>query len=237
MSCPNSLAELEAKCGYFNLFSLKKVLEIFSEKLSINSVYVGWGDYYFSYAFDTENRTEPAKLRLVSRTSGDILLENIGDFQYCVVGDTVYSIELGSTTISSINLQTQKKNRYNFRMGIIKANSYLKEEIAKAFGDGMEELLSFTTTENGKILWATDGEYLYRMDSERLYPFEIETPDANRRIETLYTDGRSAYGLYSSERDGKLQLVRFCTEVLTEERGDVPAVAQVEYLVPEGSTR
>ena len=176
---------------------------------------------------------EPVKLPLVSRTNGDILPAEIGELQYCVVGDTVYSIELGSSAVSYTNLQTQKKSRYNFRTGIIEANSYLKDDIERVFGEGKKEICSFTTTENGKIVWVTDGTYLYRMDSNIAYAFRIKTPDVNRRIETLYTDGRSVYGLYASEQESELQLVRFCTEVLRQERLDLPAIAEVEYLIPE----
>ena len=193
----------------------------------------GWGDYDFSYVLNAENSTEPEKLRLVSRMNGEVLPVDIGELQYCVVGDTLYSIELGSSVVSCVHLPTQKKSRYNFRIGIIDAHSYLKDDIERVFGEGKEEIRSFTTTENGKIIWVTDGTYLYRMDSGITYAFQIKTPDVNRTIETLYTDGRSVYGLYSSERNGELQLVRFCTEVLKQERLDLPAIVKVEYLVPE----
>lgn len=185
-------------------------------------------EYSYTLPFGAE---EPEELRLVSGINDEVFSAELGEFQYCVVGDTVYSIELGSSAITLIHLQTQKKSRYNFRTGIIEANSYLKDDIERVFGEGKKEILSFTTTENGKILWVTDGKYLYRMDSRISYAFQIKTPDVNRRIETLYTDGRSVYGLYASEQDGELQLVRFCTEVLKQERVDFPAIAEVEYLI------
>ena len=193
----------------------------------------GWGDYYFSYVSDTENSTESEKLCLVSRIHDEVLLTDIGELQYCVVGDTLYSIELGSSAVSYVHLQTQKKSLYNFRIGIIDAHSYLKDDIERVFGEGKEEIHSFTTTENGKIIWVTDGTYLYRMDSRITYAFQIKTPDVNCRIETLYTDGRSVYGLYAPDQESELQLVRFCTEVLTQKRVDLPAITEVEYLVSE----
>ena len=193
----------------------------------------GWGDYYFSYEFDSKNSTEAVNVSLVSRTNGksDILPLTIGDFQYCVVGDNIYSIELGSSAVSIVNLKSQKKTRYDFRSGLIDANSYLKEEIAKSFGTRMEELISFTITENGAIVWATDGEYLYRINTEDKYVFPIETKDVNRRIEKLYTDGRRVYGLYCSERTGATSLVRFCTEVIEQNEIYKESTVEVQYLV------
>ena len=193
----------------------------------------GWGDYYFSYAFDSPNSTKPVNVSLVSRTNGksDTIPLSIGDFQYCVVNDTIYSMELGSSTVSVFDLQTKKKQRYDFRSDIIEANSYLKEEIQKSFGEGMEEFVSFTTTENGAIIWVTDGEYLYRMDTNQKYGFPMITADSNRRIETLYTDGRNVYGLYASERTGVTSLVRFCTEEIYQEYFLAESEIAVEYLV------
>ena len=194
---------------------------------------VGWGDYYFSYEFKEQNSTEPVTVSLVSRTNGksDTIPLSIGDFQYCVVNDMIYSMELGSASVSVFDLQTKKKQRYDFRNDIIEANSYLKEEIQKSFGDGMEEFVSFTTTENGAVIWITDGEYLYRMDTKQKYSYPMITADSNRKIETLYTDGRNVYGLYASERTGVTSLVRFCTEEIYQEYFLAESEIAVEYLV------
>ena len=200
---------------------------------------LGWGDYYFSYPL-VEDSTQPAKVTLVSRTKGeeDSISISIGDFQYCVAKDMIYSMELGNSSIITFDLKNQNRKIYNFRGNIIYENNYVKEEIEQCFGEGMEEFSDFTMTENGKYLWFTDGEYLYISNVSDGYVRAgnaMITPDMNRKIEQLYTDGRRVYGLYSSDGEKPPVLVRFCVETIKEERfflKDEDCV-QVEYLVLE----
>ena len=128
-------------------------------KDTTNQGKAGWGDYYFSYPL-VDDTTQPVKITLVSRTKGaeDSIPIEIGDFQYCVVNDTIYSMQLGSSAIFTFDLKTQNRKFYNVRNGIIYENQYAKKEIENCFGEGMEEFFSFTITENGKYLWFTDGE-------------------------------------------------------------------------------
>ena len=210
-------------------------------KDTTNQGKVGWENYYFSYPLETADSIEPAKIAFISRTKGedDSIPLEIGEFQYCIAGDKLYSINLGSSVISTFHLETKKKKVYDLRSEIISANAYLKEEIEDCFGEGMEEISSFTITENGDYLWATDGEYLYCVDmtAKQFYPMDtIATTDSNRKIEQLYTDGRRVYGLYSADGTEEPRLVRFCVEniELVEVHLLDKLMIQVEYLVAEG---
>ncbi len=208
-------------------------------KDTTNQGKLGWGDYYFSYLL-VEDSTQPAKVTLVSRTKGeeDSIPISIGDFQYCVAKDKIYSMALGNSSILTFDLKQKNRGIYNFRGDIIDENNYVKEEIAQCFGEGMEEFSDFTMTENGKYLWFTDGEYLYIADTSDGYSKSEDamiTPDIHRKIEQLYTDGRRVYGLYSQDGKKPPVLVRFCVETIKEEDfflKDEDCV-QVEYLVPE----
>ncbi len=200
----------------------------------------GWGDYYFSYPL-AEDTAQPAKVTLVSRTKGeeDTIPINIGDFQYCVVNDMIYSMQLGSSVISTFHLKTQSKKVYNVKGEIIRENQYAKYETENCFGEGIEEFSSFTMTDNGDTMWFTDGEYLYRMDirtSQFIWADAMITPDRYGKIGQLYTDGRRVYGLYSSDGIKEPCLVRFCVETVTKEDFFVKTeelTIPVEYLVPE----
>lgn len=192
----------------------------------------GWKDYYFSYEFSTEDDTKQATLQLVSRITGDSIPLEIGEFQYCVVGDAIYSTTLGSATISLLNLESQEVKKYDFQASIKNANMYLEDEVKDAFGKNIEQISSFTITENGKLVWATDGEYLYRLNTTNGIIIEFETIDGGRKIENLYTDGKQVYGLYASERTKTTSLVRFCMEEIEEKDGR--NFVLVEYLASKG---
>ena len=95
----------------------------------------GWGDYYFSYSL-AEDSTQSANVALVSRTNGveDCIPINIGDFQYCVANDTIYSMQLGSCVISTFNLNTKSRKVYNVQNDISRKNQYVKNEMESCFG-------------------------------------------------------------------------------------------------------
>ena len=201
----------------------------------------GWNDYYFSYRFLTEDRSKRADLILVNRTKGtnDVLSLGIDAFEYCVVGDTLYSTTLGSFILSLTDLSTQEVKRFNFSSSIFSANIYSEEEKKKVMEEGMEQIRSFTVTEDGNVFWVTDGEYLYQMrrtGNDIAFPFA--TIDGKRRIEELYTDGYDVYGLYASSPEETPQMVRFCiqeqekSEVVKRQDGEM--IVDIEYLVPEG---
>ena len=209
-------------------------------KDTTNQGKVGWKDYYVSYLLETSDSIESSNIVLMNRIKGeeDSIPLEIGEFSYCIVGNKIYSMNLGSSVISTFDLKTKARKVYDFRSEIISANAYLKEGIEYCFGEGIEELLSFTITENGNYLWATDGEYLYCMDTTRkqFYPIDaIATTDSNRRIEQLYTDGRRVYGLYSADGKKEPCLVRFCVESMemVEVHRMDKFIIQVEYLVTE----
>ncbi len=208
-------------------------------KDTINQGKAGWGDYYFSYPL-TEDSTQPAKVVLVSRTkeAEDSISINIGDFQYCIADDTIYSMQLGSSVISTFNLKTQSRKVYNVKSSITNENQYVKDEIESCFGEGIEEFSYFTMTENGNIIWFTDGEYLYRMEIRsdgHAIVKAMTTTDRYGEIGQLYTDGRRVYGMYSSDGTKEPSLVRFCVETIKEENYFVQweLTIAVEYLVPE----
>ena len=192
----------------------------------------GWKDYYFSYEFPTEDDTTQANLVLVNRTTKDTIPLHIGEFQYCVVGDTIYSTTLGSCMVSLLNLETKEVIKYDFQASIKNSNLYLKDEVKDAFGKNIEQISSFTITENGKKIWITDSEYLYCFDTSTGIIVGFETTDGSRKIETLYTDGKEVYGLYASERTKTTSLVRFCMEEIEEKDGR--NFVLVEYLVSKG---
>ncbi len=197
---------------------------------------VGWNDYYFSYQLSSTDDTSPVEAMLVSRSKGmeETISLDIGELQYAVAQDTIYSIELGSKKVSLFSLEHQKKNDYDFKESIFIANNYLEDEKRKAFGENIEELTSFTITENGAILWATDGEYLYRMNMEDNTIEILLVSDGGRKIEALYTDGRQVYGVYSYRVLGFEaipKMVRFCTEYI-EKNEHGQRVIQVEALIP-----
>ena len=195
---------------------------------------VGWNEYYFSYQLSSTEATSPAKAMLVSRSKGmeDTISLDIGELQYAVAQDIIYSIELGSTKVSLFDLKNQNIKNYDFREGILLANNYKEEEKEKAFRENIEELTSFTITENGTVLWATDGECLYRMNIEDKEVHYFVVSDGSRKIEALYTDGRQVYGLYTSRLTGFSNIIRFCMEHIEKEHGQ--RVIEVEYLVPKG---
>lgn len=193
----------------------------------------GWGNYYFSYEFLTEDHTTQADLMLVSKTKGteDIIPVTRDAFEYCVVGDDLYTIALGSSTLYISNLESKTTRKHDFRASMVNANIYLNEEKKEAFGVGVEEIRHFTTTENGAIIWITDGEYLYKLDTRigNAIPLGFATVDGLRKIENLYTDGQYVYALYSSEPTVTPTLVRFCTEQEAERKDD-EAILYIEYL-------
>lgn len=192
----------------------------------------GWKDYYFSYEFPTGDDTTQANLVLVNRITKDTMPLHIGEFQYCVVGDTIYSTTLGSCMISLLNLETKEVIKYDFQASIKDSNLYLKDEVKEAFGKNIEQISSFTITENGNKIWITDSEYLYCFDIKTGIIVGFETMDGGRKIETLYTDGKEVYGLYASERTKTSNLVRFCIEEIEEKDGR--NFVLVEYLVSKG---
>ena len=223
---------LRSKVSYYTLpFGATKPI-----KDVTNQGKAGWGDYYFSYSLENDT-IEPVNVSLVNRTKEETIPLEIGNFQYCVVGDNIYSTKLGSSIFSIFHLKTQGNKIFDFRKEIIDANNYVKEELAQCFGEGMEEISSFTITENGNYVWVTDGEYLYVMDMtlKQFYPVDpLITADGNRNIGTLYTDGRRVYGLYSPDGIQEQRLVRFCVEAIeTVDIGLGYFIMPIEYLVPE----
>lgn len=194
----------------------------------------GWKNYYFSYDSLTDDYSKPAQLILVSRTDGlnDIIPIEIGQLEYCVVDNTIYSIGVGETNLLLLDLENQESHSYDFREMIIQVRKYTEEEIVNAFGENHEILSSFTMTEQGKILWVTDSKYLYRLDVQSGEITYFATMDKSRSITELYTDGEQVYALYSPKVLGTPSLVRFCMEEIgLNEKGET-AVA-VEYLVPQ----
>ena len=234
MGSENGLTRVKVSSYYLPFDATEPVKD--TEKLGKH----GWNDYYFSYQFLTEDRSKRTDLVLVNRTKGteDVLALGIDAFEYCVAGDTLYSTTLGSFILSLTDLSTQEVIKLNFSSSFLNANLYTEEEKKKVMGEGIEQIRSFTVTDDGNIVWTTDGEYLYRMDkrSSNELAINFETIDAKRRIEELYTDGRDVYALYASSPKETPRMVRFCTKGWpeVEKRHNGALIFDVEYLVPEG---
>ena len=234
MGSENGLTKVKVSSYYLPFDSTEPVKDI--EKLGKH----GWNDYYFSYQFLTEDKSKLADLVLVNRTKGtkDVLSLGIDAFEYCVAGDVLYSTTLGSFVISLTNLSTQEVKKFNFSSGVFSANIYMEEEKKKVMGEGIEQIRSFTVTEDGNLLWATDGEYLYQINrkagNDIAIPFA--TADGRRRIEELYTDGHDVYALYASSPEETPKMVRFHTQEwpYVVKRQDGETIFDIEYLVPEG---
>ena len=230
----NGLTRVKVSSYYLPFDATEPVKDI--EKLGKH----GWKDYYFSYQFLTEDKSKQADLVLVNRTKGteDVLSLGMDPFAYCVAGDTLYSMTLGSFILSLTDLSTKEVKKLNFSSSFLNANLYTEEEKKKVMGEGIEQIRSFTVTDDGNIVWTTDGEYLYRMDkrSSNELAIDFETIDAKRRIEELYTDGRDVYALYASSPEETPRMVRFCTKdwPKVEKRHNGALIFDVEYLVPEG---
>ena len=79
-------------------------------KDTTNQGKAGWGEYYFSYSL-AKDSTQPANVMLVNRTKGeqDSIPIDIGDFQYCVANDMIYSVQLGNSSIFTFDLKKQTK--------------------------------------------------------------------------------------------------------------------------------
>ena len=230
----NGLTKVKVSSYYLPFDAIEPVKD--TEKLGKH----GWNNYYFSYQFLTEDRSKQADLVLVNRTKGtnDILALGIDAFEYCVAGDTLYSTTLGSFILSLTDLSTQEVRKLNFSSSFLNANLYTEEEKKKVMGEGIEQIRSFTVTDDGNIVWTTDGEYLYRIDKRvgNDIANSFGTVDGKRRIEELYTDGKEVYALYASSPEETPKMVRFCTREWPEivKRQDGEMIFDIEYLVPEG---
>ena len=171
----------------------------------------GWGNYRFSYM---------PELVLVSRTEGlaDVRNLSMNPFRYCVVDDNLYSVELGSTVLSCLNLQTEEKVEYDF--------SEVVEQVYEGLNIGdLDEktviLQSFLVME--EELWVAGTNELYYMDIDSgvaTYYKLIDEEGKQCGIEALYTDGKQLYGLAQKENVASV-VVRILTNEVEEDADGV----------------
>ena len=169
----------------------------------------GWGNYRFSYM---------PELVLISRTEGEEDIRNLSmnPFRYCVVGDMLYFVELGSNVLSCLNLRTEEKIEYDF--------SEVVKQVHTQFhmGEILKETVifqSFLVME--QHIWMAGPKVLYHMDiesREATYYKLVDEEGVHCGIKALYTDGKQLYGLTQKE-EGASVVVRILTNEIEEVEG------------------
>ena len=159
----------------------------------------GWGNYRFSYM---------PELVLISRTEGEKDVRNLSmnPFRYCVVEDSLYSVELGSAVLSCLDLETGEKIEYDFSEVVGQGKEGVKEVI----------LQSFLVMEQD--IWVAGVLELYHMDIESQKATCYKLVDGEGKqcgLEALYTDGKQLYGLAQKENVASV-VVRVLTNEITE---------------------
>ena len=183
----------------------------------------GWGNYHFSYM---------PELVLVSRTEGlaDVRNLSMNPFRYCVVGDNLYSVELGSMMLSCLNLKTEERIEYDFSKAVQQVHKQL--EIGELSEDTVI-LQSFIVTE--KEIWVAGTRELYHMDltSGEVNWYKLIDEKGNQcEITALYTDKEHLYGAVKKTEDANAIVVQILTnQISQEEIGSL--VMQIEDVVKE----
>ena len=168
----------------------------------------GWGNYRFAYM---------SELVLISRTEGEKDVRNLSmnPFRYCVVGDILYSVELGSTVLSCLNLKTEEKIEYDFSEVVRQVHTQFN------MGEILEETVifqSFLVME--RDIWMAGPMALYHMDIESgvaTYYKLIKEEGTHCGIKALYTDGKQLYGLTQEKEGGISVVVRILTNEVEED--------------------
>lgn len=134
---------------------------------------------------------------LVSRTEGlkDKKELSIKAFQYCIVGDMLYSIGLGDCKLYGLNLRTEEKIEYDFSE-IFQASDYVTGE--RIIPSGLVVFNSFVIKENE--IWLSGTSRLYHMNLEtgeqNSYILKYEDKeefDNGVTMRNLYTAGNELY--------------------------------------------
>ena len=167
---------------------------------------VGWENYQLTYtpAFSLISRTERMK---------DIKELSIGSFQYCVVGDMLYSVSLGDCKLYGLNLRTDEKIEYDFTE-IYQASDYVTGE--QVLSSGIVVFHSFVIKE--KEIWLAGTSRLFHVDletGEQNFYILADEDDNIYTIEKLYTAGDELYveiNPTSPAGVNKKRLVRVATD-------------------------
>ena len=168
----------------------------------------GWGNYRFGYM---------SELVLISRTEGEKDVKNLSmnPFRYCVVGDMLYSVELGRTVLSCLNLRTEKKIEYDFSEVVKQVHTQFN------MGEILEETVVFQSfLVMGQDIWMAGPRALYHMDIESevvTYYKLVDEEGVHCGIKALYTDGKQLYGLTQKEEEGASVVVRILTKEIEED--------------------
>ncbi len=163
---------------------------------------IGWENYELLYL---------GPWSLVSRTEGmeDTKELDIKAFQYCIVGDMLYSVGLGDCKLYGLNLRTEERIEYDFSE-LIKNDLVTGETISS----GQVVFHSFVIKE--KEIWLAGTSRLYHMDLEtgEQNVYILENEDYKRlEIRTLYTAGDELYVEINPKSTGVGQkLVRVATD-------------------------
>ena len=166
---------------------------------------IGWEDYKVTYtpAFSLVSRTEETK---------DTKELGIRAFQYCIVGDMLYSVALGDCKLSGFNLKTEERIEYDFSELIYEEKDLVTGE--EVLPSGLVVFHSFVIKE--KELWLAGTSRLYHMDLEtgEQNCYILENEDCERmEIRTLYTAGDELYVEINPSRSGMAyRLVRVKTD-------------------------
>ena len=187
---------------------------------------IGWGNYYLSFPYISNS----PKFALVSRTDylEDVKEVTAGTLRYCVVGDILYSVDIGSTSLSCFNLKTGEEIEYDFLEVAQKVHVDLEGKITLT--DRTEVFQSFLVME--EEIWMSGAGCLYHLDlssGEMTYYKLISNPFESYAIEALYTDGEQLYAILCSSNETESSFHRILTEeVVLDYKGDI--ALQVESL-------
>ncbi len=166
---------------------------------------IGWEDYklFCMPPWTLVSRTEETK---------DTKELSIKAFQYCIVGDMLYSVGLGDCKLYGLNLRTDERIEYDFSELIYEEKDLVTGE--EVLPSGLVVFHSFVIKE--KELWLAGTSRLYHMDLEtgEQNCYILENEDCERmEIRTLYTAGDELYVEINPSRSGMAyRLVRVKTD-------------------------
>lgn len=191
---------------------------------------IGWENYYLDFPYIDNS----PKFALVSRTDylDDVKEVCAKTFRYCVVGDTLYSVGLGSTILACLNLTTGETKEYDFYEIVKQAHTDADGEVH--LSDTMEIFNSFLVME--KEIWLSGPSEVYHLDLEsgEMNYYRLVKGDTldSCVIDALYTDGEQLYTMTCPINQTEKSFHR----ILTEEVGvrvtwRAESTLQVESLV------
>ena len=192
---------------------------------------VGWENYCLDFPY-IDNAP---KFALINRTDYlDTKEVSAKTFRYCVVGDNLYSVGLGSTKLFCLNLKTGEEIQYDLYEVAKEAHTDIDGEVH--LSDKMEIFNSFLVME--KEIWLSGPSELYHLDLEsgemQYYRLVKGTELDSYVIEALYTDGKQLYAMTCSGNQTEKSFHHILTEEVTVRvTWRAESALQVESLVEE----